>query len=128
MKVYVATRTSRKEEVREIYKKLIEMGHEITEDWTKHKSIKPYIKNQKMASKYAVEDINGVLDADVFILLCDEGGTGMFVEMGTAITMNLISKKTKVYVVGKYNDRSIFFFHPSVIRKDTIEEVLEELD
>ncbi len=127
MKIYVSTRFQRKNEVRKIYKKLIDKGHEITANWTLHEPMTPYEKNQRISSDYAIEDVEGVRNCDVFILLSDEGGSGMFVELGIAILSNLLFRKPKIYVVGEHNKRILFFFHPAVNRRDKIEDVLKEL-
>ena len=59
MKIYVATKFTRKEEVLEIYKKLREHGHEITTDWTVHEL------DPKRATEYAEEDMRGVQECEV---------------------------------------------------------------
>ena len=76
MKFYIAARFGLKEKVREIYKKLKDKGHDVTLDWTLHKSIKPYDKNQELAEKYSIQVISGVRESDIFILLTNEAGTG----------------------------------------------------
>ncbi len=127
MKVYIAARFNKKQEVRHLYSKFKKLGHEIAADWTLHKLIKPYENNVKIAREYSVEDINAVRNCDVFILLSDEAGTGMYVELGAAISSNLEHGKPKIYVVGDHISRSMFYFHPSVNRRKTIDEVLEEI-
>ncbi len=128
MKIYIAARFGKKQEVRNLYELLKERGHEITLDWTTHEFIKPFEDNQEIAEKYSVEDIEGVRNSDVFILLTDEAGTGMYVELGAAIFSNIEFGKPKIYVIGEYTSRSMFYFHPSVNRRKSIEEVLEEIE
>jgi hypothetical protein len=72
-----------------------------------------------MHKKYSTEDITGVLNCDVFILLTNkEIGSGSSTELGAAIALNASSKKPKIYVVGKAIGKNIFYFHPCVnIRK-----------
>lgn len=126
MEFYVAGRFSRKEEVREVYKLLKEKGHKITADWTLHRSIQPYEQNQETASEFAVEDLEGVLKADVFMLLADaEKSTGVYVELGAAITSFVVTGKPIVYVVDE--SPSLFVYHPAVRRKRSVEEVLNEV-
>jgi len=128
-KVYVAARFHLKERVRSLYEKLKRKGYEISFDWTLHKWIIPYEKNVELARQYSEENIEGVANSDIFILLTDEerGGTGMYVELGVAILSYKLFGKPKIYVVGEDNSYALFYFHPSVIRKNSIEEVLEEL-
>lgn len=128
MKFYIASRFDKRDEVKKLQKVLADNGHEIVGDWTDHKPIKPYDKNQDMAKEYATDDINGVKNADVFIILSDEAGTGMYVELGAAITSNILKGKPKIYAVGEHNSRSMFYFHPSVVRLPDTDGVLEDVE
>ena len=127
MKIYLAARFNKKQEVRDLYERFKKLGYEIAADWTLHKPIKPYENNPKTAREYSLEDIDAVKNCDVFILITDEAGTGMYVELGAAISSNLEHGKPKIYVIGEYTSRSMFYFHPSVNRRKTIDEVLEEI-
>ena len=124
---YVSARFAQKEEVKKIYSQLKKLGYSIPHDWTQHKPIKPYSKNSELAEKYAIKDIEGSRKSDLFIIITDDAGTGMHSELGAAISNNIEFKKPLIYVIGNYLDRSVFFFHPSVKRRTTIEEVIEEL-
>ena len=128
MKFYIAARFDKKVEVNKLYELLKNKGHEITCDWTLHKTIKPYDENQDLAKNYSIEDILGVKDSDVFILLGDKAGTGMYVELGAAIFSNIILNRPKIYIIGEYIARSMFFYHPFVNRRKNVEEVLNELE
>ena len=126
MKIYVASKFNNQEKVKKVYEKLRERGHEITVDWTKHKKVNPYKNNPKMSEKYSKEDMNGVRDADVFVLLTTEKpGKGMFVELGTAVILNAMTGKPKIYVIGDHNTQPMFYFHPGVARVDRIEDVIK---
>jgi hypothetical protein len=127
MKFYVAAKWQLKEEVREIYRKIKEASHEITEDWTRHPPAKPYDKNKDLSRKLSVIDMNAVKNSDVFVLLTNEDGVGMYIEIGGAIMSRIINGKPRVYVIGKKLGRSMFFFHPVVKRRKTIEDVFEDL-
>ncbi len=127
MKIYVAARFGKKEEVRKLYRLLEEYGHVITLDWTLHKPVKPYEKNQETTRQYAIEDIEGVKSCDVFILLSDAGGTGMYVELGAAVILNVMFGKPKIYIVGDHLSRSLFYYHPSVNRRKNVQQVLQEI-
>ncbi len=124
---YVASRFALKEQVRKIYSQLEELGYSISHDWTQHKSIKPYLENQEYAEEYAIADIDGARKSDLFIILTDENGTGMHSELGAAIDHILEFGKPIIYAIGPHLNSSIFFFHPSVKRRKTIEEVIKEL-
>jgi hypothetical protein len=129
MKVYVAAPFERKHEVLDLFRLLEKKGHSVSFDWTVHKKIKPFTENHEIAQRYSIEDINGVKDSDAFILLSErEGCRGMHVELGAAILSNVRSGKPAIFVVGGHNSGSLFYFHPSVKRRETIEQVLEEMD
>ncbi len=128
MKFYIASRFGLKDKVKEMCDILQEKGHETTTDfWLSHKSIKPYTDNLEFAKQYSVEDINGVLESDVFVIIGDEAGTGMYIELGAAIAQQIKTGKPKIYAIGEHTTRALFYFHPSVIRKNNFEEVLEDL-
>lgn len=128
MKVYVAARFFDKEKVKEIYKRLKSDGHELSADWTWHVNSKPYSDNPKRCEEYSIEDLNGIINCDVFILLTNkETGAGTSTELGAAIALNVSSNKPKIYVVGEHIGNNMFYFHPSVNIRKTIEEVYKEL-
>ena len=128
MKFYIAARFGLKDEVKEIYKTLEDKGHEVTADWTEHKPVKPYDEHQDISGEYAVEDVDAAMSCGVFILVSSEAGTGMYVELGAAIANNIKNCSPKIYIIGNHTGRSMFYFHPSVIRKNNLEEVLEDLN
>ncbi|MBU2104668.1 MAG: hypothetical protein KKF67_02755 [Nanoarchaeota archaeon] len=129
MKIYVAASFEKKKEVLEIYQRLKQLGHKISGDWTAHKFIRPYKENQELAKQYSIEDINGIKNCDIFILIPDEiSSRGKYIEFGAAVLSNIKSSKPIIYVVGKFNSDSIFYFHPQVKRVDSIDEVLKEID
>jgi hypothetical protein len=52
---------------------------------------------------------------------------GASAELGAAIATALFFKKSAVYVVGPHVDQNIFFYHPIVQQKNTIEDVLQDM-
>ena len=127
-KVYVASRFALKDEVKQIYSKLEKLGYSVSKDWTRHKSIKPYASNPDLSREYAIEDINGARNSDLFILITDAEGTGMYAELGAALGHNLEFGKPAIYVIGAHLSASFIFFHPSVKRRENIDEVIKELE
>lgn len=127
MKFYVAAKWQLKDEVREIFRKIQEKGHEIAEDWTEHPPIKPYDKNPAFSRKLSSIDIESVRNSDVLVLLANEDGIGMYVELGGAIVSYLEKGKPEIYIIGDNTGRSMFFFHPAVKRRKTIENVFLDL-
>lgn len=128
MKFYISSRYSKKEEVRRIYDTLRQKGHEGIGDWIEEKDIKPYEKNIKLTKKRAIKNTEGIRNSDVFILITDEAGTDMYAELGIAISSQLDNGKPIIYIIGDYQSRSSFFFHPLINKRKTIEEILRELE
>lgn len=125
MKIYVAGRFEDKVKVKKLYRIIKKNGHEISADWTNHK---PYKKYPELAKGYTIEDINGVKKCDVFILITNgKPGVGSAIELGVAMHSYLTLSKPKIYVVGEFKNDNMFYYHPSVQRRKTIEEVLKEL-
>lgn len=124
---YVASRFDIKNEVRKIYSELKKLGYQIHGDWTGHQPIKPYEKYPELSREYSVEDLDFARKSDLFILISDEEGTGMHTELGASIDHYLEFKKPIIYIIGKHLNTSMFFFHPVVRRRETIEQVVEEL-
>jgi hypothetical protein len=128
MNVYVVARFYEKDEVRRIYKLLRAKGHAIATDWTLHKNIKPYTDHPGIARDYSIEDIDGVKNCDVFIMLTSqEIGSGSSTELGAAIIMQSFTSKPKIYIVGPHFAQNFAYFHPAVERRETLGEVLGEL-
>ena len=131
MKVYIASRFPDREKVRNVMELFRKNGHEITVDWTKHKAFgdKGFVENEKVAEKYAIEDIEGVRNSDVFVLLTTADiGAGMHTELGVAILSNILFGKPRIFVVGEHLNNCLFYFHPVVERRKSVEEVLREIE
>lgn len=141
MKIYVAGKFEQKEEIRSIYKKLQEMGHEISYDWTVHQSVKNYQPGQDsamiglnqtsinvdLARQYTQNELKAIAESDIFIYLTQELGTTNKMEFGAALMQSFLNNKLKIFAVGKANDKSNWFFMENVRRRDSVEEVLEEI-
>jgi hypothetical protein len=128
MEFYIAARFTEKDEVKRIYQLLSDQGHGVTADWTTHTPIKPYDQNPETAKEYATEDMRGVEECDVFVLLTSENtGSGSAAELGGAIMSHLRTGKPRVYVIGEHQGNNVFYFHPSVSKKASIDEVLAEI-
>ena len=72
--------------------------------------------------------MQGVKDCDVFILLSDPAdGRAKYAELGAAIMSRLLQGKPKIYILGEETHHSIFFYHPTVERVTTLEEVVRAI-
>jgi hypothetical protein len=129
MKIYVAAKFEEKERVKHVYSLLKNVGYTITHEWIHNKSSRPYALDPSFTAQCASRDIDGVRQADVFILLSHQmPSIGASAELGAAIASFLAFKKPHIYVVGPHFDTNFCFYHPTVIQKDTIEDVLHTLD
>ena len=126
MKIYIAGRTSQREEVRKLNQIFREKGFEVL-DWTDHLATKPFESHRDIAIQYSIEDVDFISVCDIFILLTSEvPGLGSTAEFGMALMSNKTNKKPIIYVVGSHIN-NMFYFHPEVKMRKTIDEVLLEL-
>lgn len=139
LKAYVAGRISRQGEIQIILRRLKEAGIEITRDWTWTTTIvdekkaaefrkNAYATRDPKYHKEADDDLNAVLDADVCIVLTDEHGSSMYVEMGAAFAGQKLRDKPRfIYAIGPHFDRMVFYQHHAVIRVSNVDEVIADL-
>lgn len=122
MKIYFSSRFKHRDYLRELSKDLEKKGHEIVSSWIWMESQKPYDKNHEKCrevSKTVEEDIK---NCEEFVLISDEGGTDMFVELGIAIAFD-----KKIYVVGEHGKRSLMSFHPNIEHLDSMDDFINLL-
>jgi nucleoside 2-deoxyribosyltransferase len=128
MRIYVAARFTEKDAVNNLYERLRKAGHEITTDWTVHENVKPYNKHPERASAYSKEDADGVMMADIFLLITSpEAGSGVSAELGVAIASKELTGKPQIYVAGEHMATNSFFYHPTVTRFANLEDALAAL-
>ena len=125
MRVYVASKYEERESlVPKVYAKLREAGHIITHDWTgeSDENIPPRELDAYHAA-CAADDIDGVMRADVLVLLPHERGKGLYVELGVAF-----ARKIPV-ICWDYAGMldCIFLVHPDVIHVESMDEIIETL-
>ena len=128
MKVYVSAKFSDKERVADVYAQLKKSGHTITHEWIHNKPSYPFDLEPAFTSQCATEDFDGVLAADVFLVLSNaEPSMGSSGELGAAIASFLIYKKPEIYVIGPHFNVNFCFYHPSVTMLESVDEVLLKL-
>ncbi len=130
MKFYVASSISNKDRVRSLFAELESKGHDVTTDWTLTDDIVEEQRDLKRDYMRSVvkRDCEAILESDVFILLSTPSeGRSMYVELGIAMTAYQVAQRPLVFVVGPRNNEAAFYFHPSVERAGTIEEVLDRV-
>ena len=121
MKVYVAAKFQQKARVRAIYDGLRAFGHTVTHDWTHEdegertgKELTDYL------TRCAEDDVAGVKEADVIILLPHVGGRGLWVEFGLALS----DPEKRIVVVHAPDVNCIFFNLPGVVIVETDQDAV----
>lgn len=130
MKFYIAARLAKADTVKEIYQHIQDLGHEIAFDWMHTTDIhRPYAENARKVCEFADAEAKGILETDVFIILSDPGGTGMYVELGIAIAKYYFTKgkSPRIYAIGEHQDVTAFHMLSCIRKKDTFEDVLKDL-
>lgn len=123
MKWYFASRMRHKDKINKIVDFLKLQGHEIVFEWSSLDSMKPYEENLRESSLIAKNISYSLKNVDVFVLITDEAGTDMFVELGIVIGRWLDDKNIRIYAVGPFNIRSLMHFHPAIIKVDNLSDV-----
>ena len=123
MKVFVSGKVGHEADTRYAINRLLGLGHDITFDWTQIPHLKPYEENRLEASRAATLEIEGVRLADQLLLLLDDRGVGMYVELGVALSL-----RKPVIAVSTGPLRSMFLFHPLVTIVSTIDQAIAALD
>jgi len=128
MKFYVTGRSTNYPRVEEAFARIKKAGHEVTFEWTTLPMCKPYAENQEKATEFALSGIQGVVDADVYIIFADKDGNGVFTEFGAALASNAIQGTPHIYAIGdEHKNAAMFHYHPAIQWKNTLDEVLEEI-
>lgn len=117
MKVYVAGNFRERERIRAVMDELERAGHVITHDWTGEGVTLP----QRSRQEIAIDDIQGVRDAEALVLVDAERGWGMYVEMGVAVALGL-----PIVVIQPLYDQ-VFYSLPQVKKVDSSAEAVEFL-
>jgi hypothetical protein len=97
MRIYVASKFENQARVQEVMAQLVAAGHEITYDWT---------RNAQVSAGQALADVEGVLDAEAFVLIVEKElpYCGALVELGIALGAGI-----PIYLLGTaLNERCIF--------------------
>lgn len=132
MKFYITGRMSNIGAVREAVDEVKARGHEISFEWSDPSlpSAKPFHKNPELAATYASQSIQGVVDADVYLMLSAPDGNGVFGEFGAALAMNAASgskRRPRIYAIGQ-QEETLFHFHSAIEWRADLKTVLDELE
>ena len=127
MKFYIAGKFEEVDIIHKLFDRVRAAGHVISYDWTTHIKAKPYIENVSLIRGYAANEIQAILDSDVFIYLTHERGTTLHMEYGAALAKKKMGGNIKIYAVGENNTRSPWYFNPLAKRVDTVDEAFTDL-
>lgn len=128
MKFYVTGRSSNFEQVKEAFAHIKEEGHEVVFEWTSLPMVKPYSENGDKAAEFAEAAITGLIAADIYIIFVHKDGNGVFTEFGAALASQVATGKPKIFAIGEKNfDWGMFYAHPAIVWKNSLEEVFEDL-
>ena len=131
MKFYVASFVGERERTRQIQAELRRRGHEITIDWTSFPGVPSQERNDRPdeVRMIAERDLEGIQAADVFVLVAGVAdGRAKYAELGAAIMSAARNGGPRIYIIGDRPVHSVFFFHPTVTRVSSIDEVLANLE
>jgi hypothetical protein len=127
VKIYLAARYDRREEMLEYARQLREDGHEITSRWIYGHDVPDGLPPQesfRLHQQYAQEDLDDVYCSRVFILFSDPPGVGVrggkHVETGYALAL-----WKRCFVVGRREN--IFHYLQEVELHETFDSVRELL-
>lgn len=124
------------ENVRAVQDEFRESGYSITHDWTRNETGDKLLggrqakfDNPEEAGNRAVKDMQGVIDSDIYVVCTDNEkvGKGMYAELGAALALNTTTGKPQIYLLGAMEHASIFYFHPSIVVKNSAREIIDSL-
>lgn len=121
MRVYVASKFENTLAVQVMHQVLREAGHEITHDWTVEDLAAENDVN--LALECAIDDVEGVENADAVVLLMHPNMKGAWVEVGIAL-----ARFIPIIIVGGPRFECIFERLPSVAHVDDAAGVLRALE
>lgn len=116
-KFYVATTLDNADQAKLVSRRLSDFGHELTYDWTVHGRV----YDQDLKKEIAIKEVNGVLEADVLVMLWP-GQRGTHVEFGVALATN---KPVFFIVPPEFNIDISFYNHPNVLKFDNLDKAIE---
>lgn len=118
MRVYVAGRTNNLDEVRAVQDVVRASAGVITHDWTQVVEEVGNYRDEGTEPPHpgflricANQDRDGVLNADLVVVVCSRGLNGTLIEMGMALAW-----KKPVWVINEPERESVFFYMDDVER------------
>ncbi len=136
MRIYLAARFGRREELRGYREQLETAGHVVTSRWLVEEHDLPIDAHPSAGAKFASDDVNDILNSDCVISFTEEPGRppsgsrargGRHVEFGLAIALSAVNQDgpMRVLVVGWREN--VFHYLPEVEFFGTWAEALAAL-
>jgi hypothetical protein len=126
MQWYIASRTKHVEKIKQITDVLTKQGEHVTSDWVNYGKLAPFEEHMDEVAKLTSDVVASILASDIFVLISDQEGTDMFVELGIALARKSEKPENRIYIVGPYAKRSLMQLHQGIIHVGTIDEVLKK--
>lgn len=136
MKIFVSGQIDDYEYVQDVQDQFIKAGHTISHDWTVNETGSSFlataeqkINNSDESSRRAFNDIQGVVDADAYVICTSNKkiGKGMYAELGAALGLFHKEGKPWVYLLGDMEHLSIFYLHPAIKRVKSVNDIIEDI-
>lgn len=124
MKWYFASRTKHIEKLKIVTSFLKEKGEQVYSDWIYSGVLSPYDEHVDEVLKLNQDVLEAINTIDIFVLISDQEGTDMFIELGIALGRHKNTEAApKMYVVGPYAKRSLMLRNPLIIHVADLQEV-----
>lgn len=126
---FVSAQLGNKQEARDAFALFGRLGIQLTHDWTLTDDLSGGQRVSDEAARRAAADIQGVVDADIYVILTDNVicGKGMYAELGAALALHELRGFPEVCLIGKMRHMSIFYQHPAVRRFESLDQLEEHL-
>ncbi len=134
---YIASKVGLMDEaVNALRDELVRRGYVEIYDWRQNVIEKPFEDHSDQVEKAAEAMAYAVMHCDILIVMTALGGIGYHIETGGAFIASIIlhfitgqkpQVQKRIFVVGEYNNRSVFYFHPLVTRLPDVPALLEHL-
>ena len=119
------------ERVQAVQAAVVAAGHELTLDWSRGPDVSladNYGREPSVSAEIATADLDALFVADAVLVVASErNGRGMFVELGAALARAHRGELAHVVVIGPIRHESVFYYHPAVQRRSTVDEWLASL-
>lgn len=130
MRIYIATKLENAAQHNEVRDALVDLGHEITYDWTTHGPV--WGASSARIAEVQQLELDGVRDADLTIVLANDRtlgiptGRGTHVELGVALALYklVFMLGDRSVIKGSTRDTCAFYHHPEVMCFETVRELL----